>query len=181
VDGAPPPCCEPLPDPGEPGAPCGDVALPPCDPAADGLLWLPAVCESAGGVGQVSGRGVPADPSVPCVPGDPSDGEFEPAAPGAPPDSVPAWLDCSPDWLGVCGPDPPGEGGGEPVEGDCDGAVEGDCEGVDAGDEDGLGGSGLGIEVELLVLAQPPAASAAVSTARLARPVDRCMKTDPVT
>ena len=132
-------------------------AEPPCEPV-----------ESAGGVGQPCGWGVPAVPSsLLLADGVPPDGEDDdddvsPDVLGWPPD----WPDCPPEDPGGC------EDG---IEGDDDGD-EDDDDGDDEGDDDGIDGI-VGIEVELLLDAQPPAASAAVRTARFARPrVVRCMR-----
>jgi hypothetical protein len=121
--------------------------------------------DPAGGVGQPCGCGVPAVPSLPLVDGVPPDGEEEDDVDGAP-----EVLGCPPDWPD-CWPDSPEDPGGceEGIDGD-DGEEDGD-----EGDDDGIDGI-VGIEVELLLDAQPPAATAAVRSAILARPrVDRCM------
>lgn len=107
-------------------------------------------------------------PSLPVVDGVPPeaggevDVDGEPVVDGSPPDSPDCWLD-------------------SPVEPDgCEEGIDGDEDGEDGeddGDEGGIVGIDGGMELVLLLLAQPPAASAAASTARLARPVlDRCMR-----
>jgi hypothetical protein len=104
-------------------------------------------------------------PSLPLVDGVPPDGDDDDGG-------DPEVLGCPPDWPD-CWPDSPADPDG------CEDGIEGDDDGEDDGDEgddDGIDGI-VGIEVELLLDAQPPVATAAVRSARLARPwVDRCMR-----
>jgi len=189
------PLCEvPLLPPVEPDEPCVEAvppAWPEFDPLEDAPLDPPLLpdcwpVDADGAVGQLSGRGseAPAPPcglllDEPCWP---------PAVCGPePPDEELEEEDWLPD---DCDDDPPEEEEGDEDEDDEPPDEDGDCEGeLDEeppgdplepdeldGDELGIGIGivGLGIELlELVFVAQPPAASVAASTVSPAKPEDR--------